>query len=296
MRNDYPELFWIYNNCEVHNSGRIITDCMPSYVYDEKASLVMIGQIEQIISQLLVRVEGMSDYEKVMFVFNYIIDTTQYDLDSYNDYQFGNLTDDLESSCNIYGTLIKRKSLCEGYSKTTQYILNEMGIECLYITGESDGEGHAWNYVKLDGVYYGLDVTWCDPKSEEDIKSYAYCLVDYDTLKINHDEDMPYELPNCTGGKYDYYRYNGYELNSFSLAEIEAMCYKAFIDTYAYANDGAFVEIRCSSQSVYNSVLQAIDDQTIFQCFDSIEKYFNKQYDTLNYGLIDDVWIVRIGL
>lgn len=296
MRNDYPEMFWIYNNCEVYNTGKIITDCMPSYIYEEKEAITMIGQLEQILTQLMLRVDGMSDYEKVMFVFNYIIDTTQYDLDSYDDYQNGTLTEGLELSSSIYGTLVGRKAMCEGYSKTVQYLLNKMGIECLYITGESEGEGHAWNYVKLDNVYYGLDVTWCDPKSMDDMKSYAYCLVDYDTLKVNHEEDVPYRLPECKGGRYNYYKYNGYELNTFSLTELETMFYKAYVNGNAYAGMDSFVEIHCTSQNVYDSFVQSIEDQTIFQCFDSIERTFNKHYDTLNYGLIDDVWIVRIGL
>ncbi len=290
MRNDFPELFWIYNNCEVYSSGENVTDCLPSYVYGKNDTIRMIGQLEQIENTMEARVAGKSDYEKVMFVFNYIIDSTQYDLDSYNDYQSGNLTESLESSCNIYGTLVGRKALCEGYSKTVQFLLNGMGIECLYVTGKSEGEGHAWNYVKLDGVYYGLDVTWCDPKSEGDIKSYAYCLVDYNTLKINHEEDVPYPLPDCLGGRYNYYRYNGYELSTFSVSTLDAMFYKA------YVSGNSFVEIHCTTETVYDSLLHAIEDQTIFDCFNTIEAYTGKRYETLNYGVIEDVWTVRIGL
>lgn len=290
IRNDYPELFWVYNNCEVYSTGDTATDCLPHYIYDKNSTIQMIGNIEQVKEALLSPIKDNSDYEKVMYVFDYIIDSTDYDMDSYNDYLAGNITENLERSCSIYGTLIGRKALCEGYSKTMQYLLNSMDIECLYITGVSEGEGHAWNYIKLDGSYYGMDITWCDPKSDTEIKSYAYCLVDYDTLRTNHTEDVPYELPECSGGQYNYYKYNGYELSVFDLREVEGMLYKA------YAEGRAFAEIHCSDQHVYDSFLQAIESQEIFDCFGSIERNFGKHYGAINYGVIEDARAIRISL
>ena len=57
--------------------------------------------------------------------------------------------------------------MCAGYAKAYQLILNRMGIECGYITGNAVNDmvsgPHAWNYVRLDGNYYQVDVTWDDP-------------------------------------------------------------------------------------------------------------------------------------
>lgn len=290
MRNDYPELFWIYNNCEVYSSDNIATDCIPQYLYSSDDVTLMISNIEQVRDALISPIEKLSDYEKVMYVFNYIIDSTVYDLESYNDYETGELTANLELSCNIYGTLIKNQAMCEGYSKTFQYLLNSMGIECLYVSGEADGEGHAWNYVKLDGEYYAMDLTWCDPKGEEETKSYAYCLVDYDTLKKSHAEDVPYELPECEGRRYNYYTYNGYHLSVYNPDDIEDMLYRA------YCQGAEFAEIKCETAAVYDQVVNAIKNQDIFRCFESIEENFGKYYDSINYGLLEDVWVIRIKL
>ncbi|MGN0165292.1 MAG: transglutaminase domain-containing protein [Lachnospiraceae bacterium] len=290
MRNDYPELFWIYNNCEVYSSGDIATDCIPYYVYDKESVLDMAQGIETVKAAIVKKVDGKTDYEKVMYVFDYIIDNTDYDINSYNDYRDGNLTENLELSCSIYGTLLKQKALCEGYSKTVQYLLNSMGIDCLYITGKAEGEGHAWNYVKLDGSYYALDLTWCDPKSENETKSYAYCLVDYNTISRNHSEDVTYPLPECTGGKYNYYIYNGYELSAFRIDDLDKM----FLKAYREGRD--FVEIHCTTQAVYDSFMQAIQSQEIFGCFESIERYYGKTYDTLVYGVMEEVWSIRVNL
>ena len=290
MRNDYPELFWVFNNCEVYSSGIKVTDCLPEYIYSEKDMIKHASDLNTIKDAILKKVDGMSEYEKVMFVFDYLIDNTEYDMSSYNDYMEGEVTAQLELACGIYGTLMGSKALCEGYSKTTQFLLNNMDIDCLYITGTSKGEGHAWNYVKLDGSYYALDVTWCDPRGEDDVKSYAYCLLDYASFARSHTEDVPYELPLCNGGKYNYYSYNGYALSTFNYKDIKAMLYRAYVE------GRSFVEIYCTSQTVYDSFVTALSSQDIFQCFEEIKELSGKNYNTINYGLIDDAWTIRINL
>ena len=47
-------------------------------------------------------------------------------------------------------------------------VLDEAKIQNVIVIGEginSDGqrESHAWNYVKLEGMWYAIDVTWDDP-------------------------------------------------------------------------------------------------------------------------------------
>ena len=68
----------------------------------------------------------------------------------------------------VYGALIDRKCVCEGYARSFKYILNELGINNILVVGvgkNSSGstESHMWNYVELDGKCYAIDVTWDDP-------------------------------------------------------------------------------------------------------------------------------------
>ena len=39
-----------------------------------------------------------------------------------------------------------------------QWILSDLGVPCFKVCGKD----HAWNKVKLDGVWYNVDVTWMD--------------------------------------------------------------------------------------------------------------------------------------
>ena len=69
---------------------------------------------------------------------------------------------------NIYGALISGEVVCEGYAKSFKYLLDKLGIPCILVSGEavnSEGkrENHMWNYVKINEIWYAVDVTWDDP-------------------------------------------------------------------------------------------------------------------------------------
>ncbi len=71
---------------------------------------------------------------------------------------------------NIIGPLIERKSVCEGFAKAYQFILNRLGIDCMTVCGrvmkseqEYYKDYHAWNIIVLNGKRYNVDVTWDKP-------------------------------------------------------------------------------------------------------------------------------------
>ena len=98
-----------------------------------------------------------SDYKKIKYIHDYLIDNIEYD-STYN----GN------NSYNIYGALVKKKCVCEGYAKAFKYLANCAGLECELVQGtgyNSSGniENHEWNCIKLNGIWYYVDCTWDDP-------------------------------------------------------------------------------------------------------------------------------------
>ncbi len=64
-------------------------------------------------------------------------------------------------SYNMYGTLILGVSVCQGYAKTYQYILNQAGVDSYLCASLS--LNHVWNIVEIDEKLYHVDVTWDDP-------------------------------------------------------------------------------------------------------------------------------------
>ena len=76
-----------------------------------------------------------TDYERIKFVHDYIIEHTEYDekvIDTYKNY--------------AYGCLINGKTACHGYSKAFQLVTNRMGYTSGLIRGFADSK-HSWNYI-----------------------------------------------------------------------------------------------------------------------------------------------------
>lgn len=161
----------------------------PTYLLDGFTSKEQIDQCEsQVIAvknQILNQIAGKNDIEKMRYIHDYLVDTIEYDQ------TFGE-----KNIYNIYGALVSKTCVCEGYAKASQYLLNEAGLENVIITGtatNSDGktENHAWNYVNIDEKWYAIDTTWDDPiivgggKLTNTIR-YRYFLKGSSTMNKNH--------------------------------------------------------------------------------------------------------------
>ena len=143
------------------------------------------AKIMQVKNQIISQVEGKTIYEKIKLIHNYLIDSIQYE---------GTLTQ--SHIYDIYGALINRTCVCEGYAKAFQYLMNEIGVENTIVIGtatnsKNETENHAWNYVNLDGKWYAVDVTWDDPVIRGGGKltnkaRYEYFLKGSETMNKNH--------------------------------------------------------------------------------------------------------------
>lgn len=122
-----------------------------------------------------INVEGMSDYEIVCTVNDYLCDTIVYpESEPY-----------AEETHTAYSAFKNGSAVCDGYARAAKLLLNDYGIECDLAVGECipDG-GHAWNLVKLNGEWYHMDVTWNDGGAEWDKNAReAYLLVTDDFMK-----------------------------------------------------------------------------------------------------------------
>jgi hypothetical protein len=112
---------------------------------------------------------GKTDFEKVSDINKYLIDLVTYDP---NYRQLDASGKPLESPyCHIaYGALIKPNyAVCDGYSKAFLLLCQKTEIECVVAQGSAlpGREPHAWNYVKVDEKWYGMDVTWNDTNNNE---------------------------------------------------------------------------------------------------------------------------------
>ena len=166
-----------------------------------------ISQIEQVKNQILQNKTG-NTYEDIKMIHDYLVDTINYDssLSKQNIY-------------NIYGALVNRECVCEGYARAFKYLLDELDIPCVMIIGtatnsQGETENHAWNYVQLNGAWYAVDTTWDDPvvvgggtASEE--SKYKYFLVGREVMDQDHspsgqftDDGKIFSYPNLSNTNY----------------------------------------------------------------------------------------------
>lgn len=142
------------------------------YAFDRERMLSMRSSSEakakQIVSQVIK--PSMSDIQKERALHDYIVNNTSYD---YKNLEKGTLP---EESYTIYGVLINKKAVCEGYAKAMFRLLNMAGVENKVVIGEADGTPHAWNLVKINGSYTHLDATWDDPvtRTNRGVLSHKY--------------------------------------------------------------------------------------------------------------------------
>ena len=126
-------------------------------------------------------IEGMSDYEKVRAIYNYICTSVTYDHARLED-------DSYTLKYTGYAALINHTAVCAGVADLFYWMANSAGLEARVVTSSTN----AWNFVKLDGKCYYLDATWDLGCSES---QYQFFLK----------------------GKYDFNHFVKYELSLFGF-------------------------------------------------------------------------------
>ena len=197
---DNPEIFYLspkkmYLNIETTTRGGVSTYNVyinsgneVNYLTDEFNSKQSIdqatAQIEQMKNQIIQNRTG-NTYEDVKMVHDYLVDNISYDssLSKQNIY-------------NIYGALVNRECVCEGYARAFKYLLDELNIPCVMVIGtgtnsQGETENHAWNYVQLNGNWYAVDTTWDDPvviggETASEESRYKYFLVGREVIDQDH--------------------------------------------------------------------------------------------------------------
>lgn len=118
------------------------------YTFDDLISVK--EKINEIINNI------PSDYnhiEKILFLYKYLGKKVHYDkkIASLN-YRERESHD----SKSIYDVLFNYKGVCSSIAVTFRALMDAVGIECQVVSSEE----HEWNVVKINGVWYHLDLTW----------------------------------------------------------------------------------------------------------------------------------------
>lgn len=141
------------------------------------------------------RKQSQSVKDQIIYVNNAIIEGTVYT----------SATGSNEYVRTSYGALVKGQSLCEGYARAVKVVLDAMGIKSVLVQGNyraPDGSDnlHMWNYVQIDGKWYGLDATANDGMKDT-AASAKYLLADKKVMGQNH---IPNGVMSGAGFRFTY--------------------------------------------------------------------------------------------
>lgn len=96
--------------------------------------------------------DGMSDYQKVYEIYNWIQDKTDYDYEAAKQKRYRH---EKHPADNANGVLFNGKAVCGGYADAFYLLSNMAGIDSYFVLGDN----HCWNIVQLRGEWYYIDVT-----------------------------------------------------------------------------------------------------------------------------------------
>lgn len=256
---DHPEFFWVGSSAQVKESvmSKKVVSYSISTTVDRDSRDHMLSLLEAAADECIGQISpDASDYQKIKYVYEYLINSTDYDSAS-------------PDNQNIQSALLNHRSVCAGYSKAFQYILHRMGMFCTYVTGTtSDGGEHGWNIVRIDGTYYHVDVTWGDPVFVNQIEevstdtrmNYNYlCCTDKEIYRT-HVPRSSVPLPECTDESYDYYRLSGQYYENFDY------------------------------DTIYNALMNSVwsDQNSIAMKFGTAEGYQTARYEMFQNGMLSD--------
>lgn len=191
--NDHPELFWVDTAYKYQYTpkGNVadITLVFNVTANDLDASKVEFEAAAKQIRDATYR--NYTDYDKERIVHDTLISRVKYDANA-------------PMNQSAYSALVYGRTVCAGYARAFQYVLQQLDIPCYYVTGYA-GENHAWNIVKLSDGYYNVDSTWDD--TNPNTYNYFNCS-DADYASDHVRRDLSIYLPACNGN-----RYSGLEVN-----------------------------------------------------------------------------------
>ncbi|MCL2050115.1 MAG: hypothetical protein FWG91_00080 [Lachnospiraceae bacterium] len=209
---------------------------------------------------------GADEYQKVKYIYEYLINNTEYDA----------MAEDNQNICSVF---LRGRSVCQGYAKATQYLLNEVGIPATLVMGKviASGEGHAWNIVKVDGDYYHVDTTFGDasyisegshePTGTANIWhntiwpiNYDYLLVTTAQIEKSHKIEPIVPLAEASALRNNYFIREGLFFSAVDEEKLQVL----FNREYEAGNP--YITIKCADLQVFNEMMEyLINQQNIFR-------------------------------
>ncbi len=207
---DNSNLFWLTGGYK-YTVYPDYVEIVYEYRFEEKEIKDTLKELEKKVDKIISEMpQFATDFEKELYLHDYICENTVYDKSTIG-----------TTGQSAHGALLDGRTVCEGYARAMQMLLDEVGIRNYLIRGNALGDGgydaHMWNIVEIDGYNYHLDPTWNDGAFTDD-KGYFYFNVPDSYIMKTH-KDFSVENTNCMYNTANYYvKMNSYVKNFTGFA------------------------------------------------------------------------------
>ncbi len=129
-----------------NRTGDYLLEITPEYFDSASERTAVRAYVDQVASEIFR--SDMLEKDKLLAVNDFLIHNFEYDQSL--------------SIYSVYPFITQKTGVCQAYAQLAVMLLLAGGMEAYPITGTSNGVGHAWVGVRVDGVWYEFDPTYND--------------------------------------------------------------------------------------------------------------------------------------
>lgn len=242
---DHPELFYI-KEWSLNTKGLFNFE----YSMKEKEILKDQKRIKKIVKQLKEDTQDLKSYQKIKYIYDDVITHCKYN-------------EQAKYNQEIISVLINHQSVCSGYAKTMQYLLNQLRFKATFLTGKTikgRRDKHAINMIKYDNDYYYIDATWGDlVLADEEIINNNYLMFDSQTMKQMYDLDDHYKITK--NDKHTYFKEGGLYFDLYQLNTLKAKINKNQRECYLQFSNEVYNDAkeRLTKKGDAYSLIEGVD-------------------------------------
>lgn len=222
---DYGGLFWVngYVFTRYKKGDELVgLEFSPKYTMTQEVRRQTQQEIDRVVEEWFAGISiNDTDYEKAKYIYETLALKTEY-------------VENAKDSQNIISVFLRKQTVCQGYACAVQYLLGQLGVQSMIVSGKALGQPHAWNLLCLDGEYYYMDATWGNNgyRNKEGVETsfidYNYMAMTTAEMQMGHEPEMEISLPECTAVLNNYYIKEGNYVEEWQPEQIGAMLAQAW--------------------------------------------------------------------
>lgn len=253
---DHPEIYYtdgFHYSSESIGETRLSLSLIPQYTLSQEEKEETDARLSEKLTAVLSAAPTGSDYEKALYAYDWVVENTDYTTDAVN-------------GQNVLSVFLDGQSVCNGYAKAFQLLLQKMSIPAVLVTGQAKNGSHAWVAACLDGAWSLFDPTWGEPGisdaafSDIHFVNHSYFALTSADMDLDHEALGDLTLPDCSDESHSFFRQAG---SYFTNCDMETLrsCFRK-----AQEKGNAAVQFRCENEALREEFLhELLDNQMVYR-------------------------------